>query len=73
MDIKTLKHSVSARKPLAIRIVNQAVEVLLSTCGFDRHPNKERYESRFKKLLSRPVFRMRLMKDCRAGLGAFGS
>ena len=50
MDIKTLEALGISPEALGDRIVDQAVEVLLSTCGFDPDTEQEtRYESRFKK------------------------
>ena len=52
MDIKTLESLGINPETLGERIVDQAVEVLLSTTGFDPDNEEEtRYESRFKKAI----------------------
>lgn len=52
MDIKTLESLGINPETLGDRIVDQAVEVLLSTSGFDPDTEEEtRYESRFKKAI----------------------
>jgi len=52
MDIKTLEALGISPETLGDRIVDQAVEVLLSTSGFDPDTEEEtRYESRFKKAI----------------------
>lgn len=52
MDIKTLESLGINPETLGDRIVDQAVEVLLSTTGFDPDNEEEtRYESRFKKAI----------------------
>ena len=52
MDIKTLEALGISPEALGDRIVDQAVEVLLNTCGFDPDTEQEtRYESRFKKAI----------------------
>ena len=50
MDIKTLEALGISAETLGDRIVEQAVDVLLNTTGFDPDSEEEtRYESRFKK------------------------
>ncbi len=50
MDIKTLEALGISTETLGDRIVNQAVEALLSSSGFDPNTDQEtRYVSRFKK------------------------
>ena len=52
MDIKTLEALGISPEALGGRIVDQAVEVLLISCGFDHDTGQEtRYESRFKKAI----------------------
>ena len=52
MDIKTLEALGISTEALGDRIVDQAVEALLNTCGFDPDTEQEtRYESRFKKAI----------------------
>lgn len=52
MDIKTLEALGISPEALGERIVDQAVDVLLSTTGFDPDTEQEtRYESRFKKAI----------------------
>jgi hypothetical protein len=56
MDIKTLESLGISPETLGDRIVDQAVEVLLSTCGFDPDTEQEtRYESRFKKAIEAKI------------------
>lgn len=53
MDIATLEALGISKETLADRIVDQAVETLLSSNGFDPDEGEERtYESRFKKDIS---------------------
>lgn len=52
MDIKTLEALGISAEALGDRIVDQAVEALLNTTGFDPDTEEEtRYESRFKKAI----------------------
>ena len=56
MDIKTLEALGISPEAIGERIVSQAVEVLLSTCGFDPDTEQEiRYESRFKKAIEERI------------------
>lgn len=56
MDIKTLEALGISPEELGNRIVDQAVETLLSTAGFDPDSEEERsYESRFKREIEKRV------------------
>lgn len=56
MDIKTLEALGVSVEDLADRIVDQAVDVLLSSAGFDPDTEEEtRYESRFKREIEKKV------------------
>lgn len=56
MDIKTLEALGITPETLGNRIVDQAVEVLLSTNGFDSDTDQEsRYESQFKKAIGTKI------------------